>query len=243
MINHVGMLLTISCATACLGCAVPMDDDTFLEVTEVGQATAALTNCSTFNRVETAAPPGSVGLFGFVRGTVTDQLECGGVPGQTQQAGDGVLCNRTCTYFTGANGDPIVSCSLKCENSPTPSALGPFLDLSILRAECQIQPISRVNAGFPGISRSLCEERGSCFDSRTTDPRFAWCYEPVGKAQTCAGQLPSERVNAGFPGIRSQECVVTRGKCWNDRNPGVPWCFEPTELSRTSMPRQAPPPF
>jgi hypothetical protein len=239
----VGKLFMISYAAAYLGCAAPVDDGTSSEAREVDQATAALSNCVAFNRVETVAPPGSIGLFGFVRGTVTDQLQCTGVPGQTPQAGDGVLCSRTCTYFTAADGSPIVSCSLKCENSPTPNVLGPSLDLSILRPECQIQPVSRVNAGFPGISRSVCEGRGSCFDNRTTDPNFAWCYEPIGKAQTCAGQLPSERVNAGFASIRSQECVVTRGKCWNDRTPGVPWCFEPTELSRTGVPIQSPPPF
>jgi hypothetical protein len=244
MNKFVGKLFMISCAAACLGCAARVDDGTSSEARELDQATPALSNCSAFNRVETVAPPGSVGVFGFLRGSVTDQLQCNGVPGQTPQAGDGVLCSRTCFYFFAAsNGSPIVSRSLKCENRPTPSVLGPSLDLSILRPECRIQPISRVNAGFSGISRSVCEGRGSCFDNRTTDPNFAWCYEPIGKAQTCAGQLPSERVNAGFPGIQSQECVVTRGKCWNDRTPSVPFCFEPTELSRTGVPTQALPPF
>ena len=239
----VGKLLMISYAAAYLGCAATVDDGTSSEAREVDQATAALSTCTVFNRVETAAPPGTTGPLGTFLGTVTDQLQCNGVQGQTPQAGDGVLCSRTCRYFQAGFALPIRVCSLQCENRPTPNVLGPSLDLSILRPECRIQPISRVNAGFPGISRSVCEGRGSCFDNRTTDPNFAWCYEPIGKAQTCAGQLPSERVNAGFPGIRSQDCVVTRGKCWNDRTPGVPFCFEPTELSRTSLPPQALPSF
>jgi hypothetical protein len=239
----VGKLLMISCAAAYLGCAAPVGDGTSLEVHEVDQATAALSNCTVFNRVETAAPPGTTGPLGTPQGTVTDQLQCNGVPGQTPQAGDGVLCSRTCSYSRGLNSIQFRQCSLQCENRPTPNGLGPSLDLSILRPECRIQPISRVNAGFPGISRSVCEGRGSCFDSRTTDPNFAFCYEPIGKAQTCAGQLPSERVDAGFPGIRAQDCVLTRGKCWNDRTRGVPWCFQPTELSRTSVPTQAPLPL
>lgn len=77
MNKWVGMLVMISCVTPYPGCAVPVDDEVSSEAREVGQATAELSNCSVFNRVEAAAPPGQVGLLGFV----ADQPRQCGLPG------------------------------------------------------------------------------------------------------------------------------------------------------------------
>ncbi|KAF6385570.1 trefoil factor 1 [Rhinolophus ferrumequinum] len=42
---------------------------------------------------------------------------------------------------------------------------------------CQVDPIKRQNCGPPGVSSSMCAEKGCCFDS--TIPGFPWCFHPM----------------------------------------------------------------
>jgi hypothetical protein len=171
------------------------------EGADITRATAAFSSCTVLGRSN--LPNG-----GFV-----ETLRC-----------DGVACTRTC--LASSIGGATV-CSMKCENGPTVPSTPPTLDLSGLRPECQIQPVGRVNAGWPGISKTTCEgERASCFDNRTSDPKFPWCYEPLGKQPSCGGIAPAQRVNAGFPGISGEDCVRNRGACFDHTIPNVPWCFQ-----------------
>ena len=196
--------LLISCLMAFAGCAAEVDGANGgqgAEGADIDTNTAAASSCVVIGRRE--IPNGSV-----------ETLIC-----------DGVGCMRTCFRSTTIPG--AMSCSTKCENGPEPPAQSPPLDLSILRPECRIEPNGRVNAGWRGISKSTCEgEQGSCFDNRTTDPKFPWCYEPVDKQPTCGGLPPASRVNAGFPGIRGEVCIRERGACFDDSIPNVPWCFQ-----------------
>ncbi|KAM5180809.1 uncharacterized protein ACMZJ9_001373 [Mantella aurantiaca] len=42
-------------------------------------------------------------------------------------------------------------------------------------SQCSVAPKARVNCGYPGISRLLCEARGCCFDSSIAG--VIWCFE------------------------------------------------------------------
>uniref|UniRef100_A0A8C3FKU4 P-type domain-containing protein n=1 Tax=Chrysemys picta bellii TaxID=8478 RepID=A0A8C3FKU4_CHRPI len=46
--------------------------------------------------------------------------------------------------------------------------------------------------------------------------------------------LLKERTNCGYSGISVKECV-TKGCCFDDKYPGVPWCFYP-HLKKGNMP-------
>jgi hypothetical protein len=187
------------------GCAAEVDGarvaaDPHAEAAEIGGTTAAFSACTVLGRR-------SLPNAGYV-----ETLVC-----------DGVACTNTC--FVSNIG--ATWCTMKCEDGPQPPISSPPLDLSILRPECRIEPNGRVNAGWPGISKNTCEgERASCFDNRTRDPKFPWCYEPMGKRPTCGGQAPAARVNAGFPGISGQDCIRNRGACFDNTIPNVPWCFQ-----------------
>lgn len=208
--NRLVGTLWFAYVAACAGCGTAVGDEPFSEALEVDEATAELRNCTTLNVVPTDT--------GF-----TDQLQC-----------DGVLCNRQCLNSILINGERVpfqngfVQCTtLSCEHRPS-NASGPFIDLSILRPECQIQPSSRVNAGFKSrqLTQFRCEtEFGGCWDSRTTDPRFPWCYEPIGKSPTCAGIEPNQRINAGTRSTTPEQCIKTLGQCWDDAIPNVNFCF------------------
>jgi Trefoil (P-type) domain len=193
-----GLIGWMGCTAEVDGTPVPADP--LSEGADIDQATAAFNSCVVLGRRDIPN--------GFV-----ETLRC-----------DGVGCMRTC-FISNIGG--AMACSMKCENGPEPPRMDPILDLSILRAECQIQPAGRINAGWPGISKNTCEgERGACFDNRTSDPKFPWCYEPMGKVPTCGGISPAARINAGFPGISGQECVRSRGACFDNTIPNVPWCFQ-----------------
>lgn len=147
-------------------------------------------------------------LEGFV-----DTLSCGNN-----------LCTRSCSIL-----DPT-KCSTRC--FPNPPGLGTaFLDQNPLRPECRMDPASRVNAGYPGISKTLCEVRGGCWDNRTRDPNFPWCYEPLGMQPTCGNQTTIERINAGTPRTTGEQCVLVNAACWDERVRNVPFCFLPTANS------------
>jgi Trefoil (P-type) domain len=196
--------LLFPCLVTWLGCAAEVDVPTAAEqrseAAEIGRTTAALNACIVLDRRNIPN--------GFV-----ETLRC-----------DGVACMRTC--LTSSIGGAML-CSMKCEKGPEPPPTQPPLDLSILRPECRIEPNGRVNAGWRGISKSTCEgEQASCWDNRTRDPKFPWCYEPVGKQPTCGGLAPASRINAGFPGISGQDCIRNRGACFDDAIPNVPWCFQ-----------------
>lgn len=144
--------------------------------------------------------------FSALEGTV-DTLSCGGS-----------TCTRSCSASN--------QCSTRC----VPANFGVasvFLDQSILRPECRMDPKSRVNAGYPSITPTLCEARGACWDNRTRDPFYPWCYERLGTQPTCGNQTPGERVNAGNPSITAEQCVIGRNACWDDRIRNVNWCFFP----------------
>jgi Trefoil (P-type) domain len=144
--------------------------------------------------------------FSQLEGTV-DTLSC-----------NGFSCTRSCSML-----DPS-QCSTRC--FPSPGLATVLLDQSILRAECRMDPKSRVNSGYPGISAALCEARGSCWDNRTRDPNFPWCYERLGTQPTCGNQTPGDRINAGTPGITGEQCVLNRNACFDDRIRNVPFCFQ-----------------
>jgi hypothetical protein len=143
--------------------------------------------------------------FSPLEGTV-DSLSCSGAP-----------CTRSCSML-----DPT-QCSTRCFISQGLPAVS--LDQSILRPECRMDPRSRVNAGYPSISPALCEARGACWDNRTRDPNFPWCYERLGVQPTCGNQTPGERINAGTPAITGEQCVISRNACFDDRIRNVPFCF------------------
>ena len=198
----------IPCLVTSVGCAAEVDHistspDQRPEAAETDSNAAALAACTVLGR--RSIPNGFV-----------ETLRC-----------DGVACTRTC--FNSNIGGAML-CSTKCESGPEPPSMEPPLDLSILRPECRIEPSGRVNAGWRGISKSTCEgERASCWDNRTRDPKFPWCYEPVGKQPTCGGLAPASRIDAGFPGISGEQCVKNLGACFDDSVPNVPWCFQRPE--------------
>lgn len=167
----------------------------------VAVISSALDGCTVLNR-----------RFSALEGTV-DTLAC-----------NGASCTRSCSA-----GDPS-QCSTRCVPSNFAVATV-FLDQSNLRPECRMDPKSRVNAGYGAITPALCEARGACWDNRTRDPFFPWCYEPLGRRPTCGNQAPGERINAGTPGITGEQCVVSRGACFDDRIRNVPFCFLPTSTT------------
>jgi len=203
---RMGGLLIVVCLI--VGCAAPLAGDETgpdrgSSGESVGLIQSALSSCAVLARRS------------IVNGVV-ETLLC-----------DGVACTRTCS-----SADPT-RCSTKCQNGPQLPPTQPPLDLTVLRTDCQIDPNSRVNAGWAGISKAECEGRGSCWDNRTRDANIPWCFEPLGKQPTCGAMAPRSRVNAGFPGISAVACVRDRAACWDDRVPNVSWCFQPI---RTATP-------
>jgi hypothetical protein len=200
--------MLLSCLVTLMGCAADVigtseaAGEPVSDATGVAQTSAALSGCIT---VRTDNLPS---------GTI-ETLNCGGV-----------TCMRTCLRPMGPGGIPGTAvCNTKCWGPQVP-ATPPALDLSILRTECQIPPLGRINAGWRGISRATCEgEQGACWDNRTTDPKFPWCYEPVNKQPTCGGIAPAERVNAGTRYTTGEQCVRVQGDCWDESIPNVNWCF------------------
>ena len=160
-------------------------------------ATSALESCALLNR-----------RFSALEGTV-DTLSCGGS-----------TCTRSCSASNPSQ------CSTRCV-PPNFNVTSVSLDQSVLRPECRMDPKSRVNAGYPSITPTLCEARGACWDNRTRDPFYPWCYERLGTQPTCGNQTPGERINAGTPSITAEQCVIGRNACWDDRIRNVNWCFFP----------------
>ncbi|XP_015677409.1 trefoil factor 2-like [Protobothrops mucrosquamatus] len=107
-------------------------------------------------------------------------------------------------------------------------ALPGFLNTHIKRVpgQCQVQPNSRVNCGYPYISAKECYNKGCCFDSSIAG--VIWCFFPKDNTAKCRCDVdPDKRSNCGPPGITPQECE-NKGCCFNSTVPGVPWCFKPT---------------
>ncbi|XP_015424546.1 PREDICTED: trefoil factor 2 isoform X1 [Myotis davidii] len=105
--------------------------------------------------------------------------------------------------------------------------VGPSVHL-FLEAPCQcsrMNPDSRKNCGFPGITSEQCFAAGCCFD--TTVPGVPWCFTPLPMQdkEECVMEV-SARVNCGYPGISSEVCA-SRNCCFSDTIPEVPWCFFP----------------
>jgi len=198
-------LFLVFCMSSAAACADVSDDSRAFDgdqtADSVGVVTSALESCTLLNR-----------RFSALEGTV-DTLSCGGS-----------TCTRSCS-----SSDPS-RCSTRCvpANFSVPSV---FVDQSLLNPNCRMDPRSRVNVGFPGISQTLCEARGGCWDSRTSQPFYPWCFERLGTVPTCGNQTPGERINAGFPGITAQQCVIGNNACWDDRISGVNWCFFPTSIT------------
>ena len=119
---------------------------------------------------------------------------------------DGLVCTMSCSLTNGVN--VCLSNTQRC-----------------FAPECVTPPYFRFNAGWPGITEATCKARGACWDSRFTDPRGPWCYEKNTDPLTCDTSNQQARVAAGWPGISAQTCVQDLGACWDNRIPGVPWCY------------------
>ncbi|XP_070263245.1 trefoil factor 2 [Myotis yumanensis] len=89
----------------------------------------------------------------------------------------------------------------------------------------RMNPDSRKNCGFPGITSDQCFAAGCCFD--TTVPGVPWCFTPLPMQdnEECVMEV-SARVNCGYPGISPEDCA-SRKCCFSDTIPEVPWCFFP----------------
>ena len=89
---------------------------------------------------------------------------------------------------------------------------------TLLMGTCPVPPESRVECGWPGISKETCEGRKCCFDSSVRNAK--WCFE---KDYSCA-VAPTDRKDCGYSGIGRDRCVA-RGCCHDTTTPNVPWCF------------------
>lgn len=181
-----------------MACANALDEPDEFSAEDVGVVASALGPCTTLLRRSSL-------LEGFV-----DTLSCGTA-----------TCTRSCSVV-----DPT-QCSTRCVPNNFGAATE-FLDQSVLRPECRMDPRSRVNAGYAQSTKTLCETRGGCWDNRTRDPFYPWCYEKLGTNPTCGNLNPFDRVNAGTPRITGEQCVLARNACFDDRIRNVPFCFFPT---------------
>jgi len=96
---------------------------------------------------------------------------------------------------------------------------------------CMLAPVAgaRSSCGAAGVDEMGCIALGCCFDellpANATDvPR---CYVAAQPPQTPGKECPaSERSDCGYDGIGHDECVTTRGCCWDDSpHPAGPQCF------------------
>ncbi|XP_077200413.1 uncharacterized protein LOC143840824 [Paroedura picta] len=88
---------------------------------------------------------------------------------------------------------------------------------------CQMNPKTRVNCGYPGITPQQCRNVGCCFSSGVAG--VPWCFSP--SPPTYKKVCPTEvkvRKNCGYPGISAKACKA-RGCCFESHPPAVPWCF------------------
>lgn len=72
--------------------------------------------------------------------------------------------------------------------------------LSTAPCQCsRMNPDSRKNCGFPGITSEQCFAAGCCFD--TTVPGVPWCFTPLPMQGNCraAGPLPVSAVRSPQP--------------------------------------------
>merc|ERR1719334_2337558 len=116
-----------------------------------------------------------------------------------------------------------------CQKAPKPEVTVP--SKTVGGSLCAVSPKSRMKCGFPGITKSQCEQRGCCFNSKTVGA--TWCFKPKGwtvPSKPVGGSLcvvsPKSRMKCGFPGITKSQCEQ-RGCCFNSKTVGVTWCFKP----------------
>ncbi|XP_015275224.1 PREDICTED: trefoil factor 2-like, partial [Gekko japonicus] len=88
---------------------------------------------------------------------------------------------------------------------------------------CHLDPKTRVNCGFPGITAQQCRSAGCCFSSKV--PGVPWCFSPAPPTykKVCPANV-KVRKNCGYPGISAEDCEA-RGCCFESHPPAVPWCF------------------
>nr|XP_056714214.1 trefoil factor 2-like [Euleptes europaea] len=86
-----------------------------------------------------------------------------------------------------------------------------------------MNPKTRVNCGFPGITPRQCRNAGCCFSSEV--PGVPWCFFPAHPTykKVCPANVRA-RKNCGYPGISAKTCEA-RGCCFESHPPAVPWCF------------------
>ena len=95
---------------------------------------------------------------------------------------------------------------------------------------CAAQPAARVPCGGAGATELDCLSLGCCYDDAAAADGTTACYAtpaaaPPPSPPTCDA-AGAQRVDCGFDGIGYNECVTTRGCCWDAaRQPDGPQCF------------------
>uniref|UniRef100_A0A8C5LXL7 P-type domain-containing protein n=1 Tax=Leptobrachium leishanense TaxID=445787 RepID=A0A8C5LXL7_9ANUR len=89
---------------------------------------------------------------------------------------------------------------------------------------CAISPKQREGCGHEGIEYDECTKPGCCFD-RSVD-KVIWCFENwTTTDEECDNTNPKSRVDCGYEGINEENCTKDRICCYDEKTPGVPWCF------------------
>lgn len=87
-------------------------------------------------------------------------------------------------------------------------------------------PKKRVAYGPAEISKQECLAKRNCFDDSTPNAIKCFLYNIKPKFAECEYRtFIKKRIDAGWSGISENECE-SRGNCFDDRYPGVPFCFE-----------------
>jgi hypothetical protein len=109
---------------------------------------------------------------------------------------------------------------------PQPAAFAVWTNLStcVIGADAG----ARAPCGGAGVDEAGCMALGCCFDEDVPAGSSApACYVAAAPASVPAGICPADqRADCGFRGISHDECVNTRGCCWDSSpTPVGPQCF------------------
>jgi len=107
---------------------------------------------------------------------------------------------------------------------------------------CSVEPKSRIDCGYYGITETECVNIGCCWGSSNLSG-VPWCFYTAsgGKTTDCQQNnlktcevSVNERKDCGYYGINQQKCIDI-GCCWAESNvSGVPWCFYSKNLPETT---------